>query len=114
MTGKWNYKGIIPALVLPLKKDLAIDDQELRRLAGPKAPVEGDDAAIRKQLLALRELDERATVELRQAYDSLDEVLDARQQARFRMFEEHIEQRKLDLLIRARERARAARQLSDR
>ena len=33
MTGKWNYKGIIPALVLPLKKDLGIDEQELRRLA---------------------------------------------------------------------------------
>jgi hypothetical protein len=44
--------------------------------------------------------------ELRQAYDQLDEVLDARQQARFRMFEEVIEQRKLDLLVRARERTR--------
>jgi 4-hydroxy-tetrahydrodipicolinate synthase len=33
MTGEWNYKGIIPALVLPLKTDLSIDDQELRRLA---------------------------------------------------------------------------------
>jgi 4-hydroxy-tetrahydrodipicolinate synthase len=33
MTGKWNYKGIIPALVLPLKTDLSIDEQELRRLA---------------------------------------------------------------------------------
>ena len=81
--------------------------QELRRLAGPRAPADAEgDAAIRKQLLALREHDERAAGELRQAYDSLDEVLDARQQARFRMFEEHIEQRKLDLLLRARERAR--------
>jgi 4-hydroxy-tetrahydrodipicolinate synthase len=33
MTGKWNYKGIIPALVLPLRTDLSIDEQELRRLA---------------------------------------------------------------------------------
>jgi hypothetical protein len=84
--------------------------QELRRLAGAKAAAEGteaDDAAIKKQLLALRELDDRAAVELRQAYDSLDEVLDARQQARFRIFEEQIERRKLDLLYRAQERVRA-------
>jgi 4-hydroxy-tetrahydrodipicolinate synthase len=33
MTGKWNYKGIIPALTLPLKSDLTIDEQELRRLS---------------------------------------------------------------------------------
>jgi hypothetical protein len=80
--------------------------QELRRLAGPRATGEVDEAAVRKQLGALREVDERAAVELRQAYDSLDEVLDARQQARFRIFEETIEQRKLELLFRARERAR--------
>ena len=33
MTGKWDYKGIIPALALPLKADLSIDEQDLRRLA---------------------------------------------------------------------------------
>jgi len=81
--------------------------QELRQMAGPKAAVPADDAAIRKQLTALREQDERAAIEMRQAYDALDEVLDARQQARFRVFEDQIEQRKLDLLMRARERARA-------
>jgi hypothetical protein len=37
----------------------------------------------------------------------VDEVLTPRQQARFRLFEERIEQQKLDLLMRA--RARAAR-----
>jgi hypothetical protein len=35
----------------------------------------------------------------------VDEVLDVRQQARFRMFEDMIERRKLDLLMRARQRA---------
>jgi len=35
----------------------------------------------------------------------VDEVLDQRQQARFRMFEESIERRKLDLLMRARDGA---------
>jgi hypothetical protein len=81
--------------------------QELRRLAGPRAAMPGDENAIRAQLTALRDHDERAAIELRQAYEALDDVLDARQQARFRIFEEVIEQRKMDLLVRARERARA-------
>jgi hypothetical protein len=79
---------------------------ELRRLAGPKAPVPGDEAAIRAQLAALKEHDERAAAELRAAYDALDEVLDARQQARYRLLEEAIERRKLDLILRAQEKAR--------
>ena len=33
MTDTWNYKGIIPALTLPLRPDLSIDEQELRRLS---------------------------------------------------------------------------------
>jgi hypothetical protein len=80
--------------------------QELRRLAGPRANPPGDDAAIRSALAALRDHDERAAAELRQAYDALDQVLDSRQQARFRLFEEQIEQRKLELLVRAKERSR--------
>ncbi len=80
--------------------------QELRRLAGPRANPPGDDAAIRSALTALRDHDERAAAELRQAYDALDQVLDSRQQARFRLFEEQIEQRKLELLVRAKERSR--------
>ena len=79
--------------------------RELFRMAGPRAPVPADETAIRNQLTALRVHDEQAAVELRQAYDALDEVLDTRQQARFRMFEEQIERRKLDLLVRARARA---------
>jgi hypothetical protein len=81
--------------------------QQLRFLAGPRATEPVDEAAIRKQLVALREQDDRAAIEMRQAYEALDEMLDVRQQARFRMFEDQIEQRKLDLLVRARERARA-------
>jgi hypothetical protein len=84
--------------------------RELARMAGPRAAVQADETAIRAQLTALREHDERAALELRQAYDALDEVLDTRQQARFRMFEEQIEQRKLELLVRARERARQKQQ----
>ena len=79
--------------------------RQLVRMAGPRAPEPADDAAIRAQLTALRELDDRAAVELRQAYDALDEILDTRQQARFRVFEERIERRKLDLLVTARSKA---------
>lgn len=79
--------------------------QELRRLTGPQAALPFDEAAIRDRLKALRELDDRSALELRHAYDALDEVLDVRQQARFRIFEEQIERRKLDLLMRARQGA---------
>jgi len=82
--------------------------QELRRLAGPQAPAI-DEAGVREQLKALRDLDERSNADLRRAYDSLDEVLDVRQQARFRIFEEMIERRKMDLLMRARQGAAARR-----
>jgi hypothetical protein len=75
--------------------------QDLRKLAGAQAVPPYDEASIRERLKALREQDDRAAVELRQAYDALDEVLDIRQQARFRIFEEMIERRKLDLLMRA-------------
>ena len=78
--------------------------QELRRLTGPQVATI-DEAAVRDRLKALRELDERSAADLRRAYDSLDEVLDIRQQARFRIFEETIERRKMDLLLRARQRA---------
>ena len=79
--------------------------RELNNLAGPQASGPIDENAIRDRLKALREHDERAAADLRKAYETLDEVLDIRQQARFRIFEEMIERRKLDLLVRARERA---------
>lgn len=77
---------------------------DLRRLAGPQA-TQTDENAIRTSLRALRAHDDKAPLEIRQTYDALDEVLDARQQARFRIFEERLEARKLDLLMRARQGA---------
>lgn len=79
---------------------------DLRRIAGPQATVPPDEAVIRERLRALRDHDDRAALDMRKAYDSLDEVIDVRQQARFRVFEENIERRKLDLLMRARQAAR--------
>lgn len=79
--------------------------QDLRKLAGPRAAGEPDDQILSERLAALREHDARAAQELRAAYAALDEVLTPRQQARFRLFEENIDARKLELLMRARARA---------
>jgi hypothetical protein len=74
--------------------------RELMRLTNPQRG-EGDEATLKEKLKSLREHEERAAAELRKAYDALDEVLDTRQRARFRLFEEQLERRKLDLLMRA-------------
>jgi hypothetical protein len=91
-TRKRNRQGRIQAV------------RELQRLTAPNRPP-SDESIVRERLKALREHDDRAAAELRKAYDALDEILDARQQARFRVFELELERRKLDLLVRARQGA---------
>ena len=54
----------------------------------------------------LQEIESRTAAEVRKAYTALDEVLDVRQQARFRVFEEQVERRKIELLMRARQQNR--------
>jgi hypothetical protein len=77
---------------------------ELQRLTNPRQPVvRTDDPLIKERLATLQDLESRTAAELRKAYTALDEVLDIRQQARFRLFEEQIERRKIDLLMRARQ-----------
>ncbi len=70
----------------------------------------GEDDALRTQLKALNDLDARVGTEVRQALEGVDQVLDLRQQARFRLFEEQMERRKVDLLMRARQANRAKNQ----
>ena len=77
--------------------------QELRRLTAPDVRV--DDTAIREKLKALADHDSAAADELRKAYEQLDQVLSPKQQARFRLFEEVLERRKIDLLKRAQQGA---------
>lgn len=80
---------------------------ELRKLTNPQTPAAaGDEAQIAERLKALRQEDEHGQVDLKKSYDALDETLDVRQQARFRVFEERMEQQKLELLMRARQNAR--------
>ena len=61
------------------------------------------EAELKPRLSALQELQSRSAAEMRKAYDAIDEVLDVHQQARFRVFEEQIERRKLELIVRARQ-----------
>jgi hypothetical protein len=77
---------------------------DLRRLTAPAAAA--DDAALRARLTELQELESRSAAETRKAYAELDGLLDPRQQARFRVFEDQIERRKLELMLRARQNAR--------
>ena len=79
---------------------------ELRRLVqagnrGAGAPA--DDALIRDQLKSLDEVETRSAAEIRQAQANLDQLLDVRQQARFRLLEERVERQKIDLLMRVRQ-----------
>jgi hypothetical protein len=81
---------------------------DLRKLTAPQAQAAPDENVLSERLKALRDEDDRAAAELKKAYGGVDETLDIRQQARFRIFEERMEQRKLELLMRARQNARAA------
>lgn len=63
-----------------------------------------DDAQVRERLKELHDLTARSADELQKAYDGIDEVLDPTQQARFRLFEQAAERRKIELLMRARQR----------
>lgn len=77
---------------------------ELQRLTNPRvARPNVNEAMVKERLMALQELESRHAAEARRAYNGIDEVLDVHQQARFRVFEEQIERRKLDLIGRARQ-----------
>lgn len=79
---------------------------QLQRMTNPRLPNRVDGAQIKERLTALQELESRNAAEMRKAYNALDEVLDVHQQARFRVFEEQIERRKIELLMRARQQNR--------
>jgi len=78
--------------------------QAVGALAKLTAPgVVMDENQVRETLRALQEFQSRAAAELRKAYDGIDQILDVRQQARFRVFEQNMERRKLELMLRARQ-----------
>ena len=72
----------------------------MRRLLADAQP---DEGMLRDALRQLPEIDARGEAEARKAYEAIDQVLDLRQQAKFRVFEEQMERRKLELVTRARQ-----------
>jgi hypothetical protein len=72
----------------------------LRRLTNATP---ADEAQLKERLKALQELDARSAADVQKAYDGIDQVLNLRQQAQFRVFEELMERRKLELVTRARQ-----------
>jgi hypothetical protein len=80
---------------------------ELRRLLNQG---QSDETALKERVQALQELDTRSVADIRKAYDAVDQVLDVTQQARFRVFEELMERRKIELVTRARQANRQRQQ----
>jgi len=74
--------------------------QELRQLVNAPQP---DEAQMKEKLKALADVDARADEDIKKAQDAVDQVLDVRQQAKFRVFEENMERRKLELVTKARQ-----------
>jgi hypothetical protein len=75
---------------------------ELRRLTQPNDS-KSDEAQIKERLRMLDDVDTRSAAEIRQALSGIDQLLDVRQQARFRLLEEMVERRKAELVMRARQ-----------
>lgn len=74
--------------------------QDLRRLDNAPSL---DENQARTQLRTLADIEARMANDVRDAQNGIDEVLDTRQRLRFRIFEEQMERRKVDLLMRARQ-----------
>jgi hypothetical protein len=79
----------------------------IRRLLMEAQP---DEGMLKESLKQLQEIDSRGEADARRAYEAIDQVLDVRQQAKFRVFEEQMERRKLELVTRARQANRQNRQ----
>jgi hypothetical protein len=65
-----------------------------------------DEGMVNDQLKAIRDVDARVATDVAHAYDSIDQVLDVRQRAQFRVFEEQMERQKIELVTRARQASR--------
>ena len=73
---------------------------ELRRLL---MQGQADEAQLKERIQALQDVETRAIAEVKKAYEAIDQTLDVRQQASFRVFEEQMERRKIELITRARQ-----------
>jgi hypothetical protein len=81
--------------------------QILRDINGMLAAAEPDDTQLAARIRELDDLNADTSRRIQEAYAAIDTTLTLRQRARFRVFEENMERRKLDLLTRARAQADA-------
>ncbi|HEY3381547.1 MAG TPA: hypothetical protein VGK32_07255 [Vicinamibacterales bacterium] len=103
-----NFLTRLKALQETRRRNLRARRQLVASLGQLLRAPQFDEAQTRERLKALRDLDARSAEELHRAYDAVDEVLEPAQQARFRIFEETVERKKIDLLLRARRAAAGA------
>jgi DNA repair ATPase RecN len=102
-----EYTNLLPRLrVLQQTRRRMLQERqrligELQKLTNPRLPEPAEESLLKERVSALQELESRYAADLRRAYDGVDEVLNIRQRARFRVFEEQVERRKLQLLLRA-------------
>jgi hypothetical protein len=76
---------------------------ELNRMTNGRAGGQLSENDLRDRLRLLKELETRTVADIQKARDAIDQTLDLRQQARFRVFEQQVEQRKLQLLMQVRQ-----------
>jgi hypothetical protein len=84
----------------------------LRQLDTLLAAPDPDDNAVTARMKEIDDFGVESNRRIQDAYAAIDGVLSVRQRARFRVFEEMMERRKLDLLARARQQANAPGQTS--
>jgi hypothetical protein len=80
--------------------------QLLRELNQLTRDTGATDDAIRRKLAELDQHDDAARQDVAKSVAGVDDVLTMKQRARFRVFEEQMERRKLELMSRARQNAR--------
>lgn len=76
--------------------------RRLRELQRMSSQPGADDATLTEQLGALRAHDQELAEKQRDAIAEIDGLLNVRQQVRFRMFEQAMQRRRVELLMRAR------------
>jgi hypothetical protein len=86
-------------------RERAVLMREMRQLL----QATGTDVQLKDKLDALVRLEATIRNDESKARDAVDEILDVRQQARFRLLEQQLELRKLELVNRARARQRTPR-----
>ena len=84
------------------RRGLRDRQRQLRELRLLSSQLDVDDAILEERLATLKALELETTEAQRSAIDDIDAILNVRQQVRFRMFQQTMERRRLELLIRAR------------